>query len=676
MAMDNSALQARLEELRQEIRFHNYRYYVVNQPIVSDGEYDRLMRELREIEESHPDWIAPDSPTQRTGAPPSERFTKLQHPAPILSLANAFDEHDVRAWYERIARIDERVLDTEFVIEPKLDGLTVVLHYHGGVFLQGATRGDGSVGEEVTSNLRTIRSLPLRIPVGEKEIDVPESLVIRGEVFIFRDAFEDLNLRMVEAGEKSYLNPRNTAAGSLRQLDPKLTATRPLSLLTYDIVASGILSWDTEVERMEFLQNIGMPVVDWTYCENIEAAINASQEMMGQRYEMPLEVDGVVIKINDLVLSSDLGVVGKDPRGAIAYKFPAIEVTTQLLNVGVNVGRTGVLTPYAILEPVEIGGVVVKQATLHNFDYIKEKDIRSGDRVLVKRAGDVIPYVIGPVVDARSGDEMEYLPPSRCPVCDTEVEHLEGEVAWYCVNTACPAQVIRNIEHFVSRGAMDIVGLGIRIVKLFVEAGLVEDVADLYRLSKEDLLSLEGFADKKAENLLAAIEVSKTQSLNRLLTALGIRGVGEVGAVDLARQFGSIDDLSVAGLGDLLQIEGIGPNIAQAVVDWFNTPSNQIVLEKLKGAGVWPKTEELVGESFPDLKFTGQTFVITGTLPGFTRQEAKEFIERNGGRVTGSVSKKTSYLVHGDNPGSKFAKAQVLGVPLVDEAGLRNLIDI
>ncbi|MGB5842866.1 MAG: NAD-dependent DNA ligase LigA [Anaerolineales bacterium] len=674
--MDNSALQARLEELRQEIRFHNYRYYVVNQPIVSDGEYDRLMRELREIEESHPDWITPDSPTQRTGAPPSERFAKLQHPAPILSLANAFDEHDVRAWYERIARIDERVLDTDFVIEPKLDGLTVVLHYHGGVFSQGATRGDGSIGEEVTSNLRTIRSLPLRIPVGENEIDVPESLVIRGEVFIFRDAFEDLNLRMVEAGEKSYLNPRNTAAGSLRQLDPKLTATRPLSLLTYDIVASGIFSWNTEVERMEFLQNIGMPVVDWTYCENIEAAINASRVLMGQRYEMPLEVDGVVIKINDLVLSSDLGVVGKDPRAAIAYKFPAIEVTTQLLNVGVNVGRTGVLTPYAILEPVEIGGVVVKQATLHNFDYIKEKDIRSGDRVLVKRAGDVIPYVIGPVVDARSGDEMEYLPPSRCPVCDTEVEHLEGEVAWYCVNSACPAQVIRNIEHFVSRGAMNIVGLGIRIVKQLVEAGLVGDVADLYRLSKEDLLSLEGFADKKAENLLAAIEVSKNQSFTRLLTALGIRGVGQVGAVDLARQFGSIDDLSVAGLGDLLQIEGIGPNIAQAVVDWFNTPSNQIVLEKLKSAGVWPKTEELVGESFPDLKFTGQTFVITGTLPGFTRQEAKEFIERNGGRVTGSVSKKTSYLVHGDNPGSKFAKAQELGVPLVDEAGLRNLIDI
>lgn len=674
--MDNSPLQARLQELRQEIRFHNYRYYIVNQPIISDVEYDRLMHDLREIEENHPDWITPDSPTQRTGAPPGERFTKLQHPAPILSLGNAFDEDDVRAWYERIARLDERVLDTDFVIEPKLDGLTVVLHYQGGVFSQGATRGDGAIGEEVTSNLRTIRSLPLRIPVVENEIDVPDSLVIRGEVFIFLNAFDDLNLRMLEDGEKPYLNPRNTAAGSLRQLDPKLTATRPLSLLTYDIVTSDKLSWNTEVERMEFLQNIGMPVVDWTYCEDIETAIKASQELMGQRYEMSLEVDGVVIKINDLALSSDLGVAGKDPRGAIAYKFPAIEVTTKLLEVGVNVGRTGVLTPYAILEPVEIGGVVVKQATLHNFDYIKEKDIRPGDRVLVKRAGDVIPYVIGPVVDARSGDEIEYLPPSKCPVCDMEVEHIEGEVAWYCVNTACPAQVIRNIDHFVSRGAMDIVGLGIRIVKQLVEAGLVEDVADLYRLTKEDLLTLEGFADKKAENLLAAIEVSKNQSLNRLLTALGIRGVGEVGAVDLARQFRNIDELSVADTEELLQIEGIGPNIAQAVVDWFNTPSNQIVLEKLKGAGVWPISEELVGESFTDLKLAGQTFVITGTLPMFTRQEAKEFIERNGGRVTGSVSKKTSYLVQGDNPGSKFTKAKELGVPVVDEAGMRNLINL
>lgn len=672
--MEKPDLQARLEELRQEIRFHNYRYYILTEPVLSDSEYDRLMGELRAIEAEYPQWITPDSPTQRAGAPPSERFTKLQHPAPILSLGNAFDEDDVRAWFERIARLDERVLDADFVIEPKLDGLTVVLHYQGGVFSQGATRGDGTIGEEVTSNLRTIRSMPLRIPIRDNGVEVPETLVIRGEVFIYLEAFEELNRKMQEAGEKLYVNPRNTAAGSLRQLDPKLTATRPLSLLTYDIVAADQFGWDLEVDRLEYLQKIGMPVVAWTYCKDIETAISASQDLMGQRYEMPLEVDGVVIKINDLTLSADLGVVGKDPRGAVALKFPAIEVTTQLLDIGVNVGRTGVLTPYAILEPVEIGGVVVKQATLHNFDYIKDKDIRPGDRVLVKRAGDVIPYIIGPVVDVRSGDEVEYLPPNKCPVCDTEVEHIEGEVAWYCVNAACPAQVIRNIEHFVSRGAMDIVGMGIKIVEQLVEAGLVKDVADLYTLTKSDLLTLEGFAEKKADNLLAAIEASKTQSLNRLLSALGIRGIGEVGAVDLAQQFGSLERLSLVTFEELLEIEGVGPNIAQAVVDWFGTTSNQAVLKKLKSAGVWPVMEAIVSSDKSTLKLNSQTFVITGTLPNLSRQEAKELIEQNGGRVTGSVSKKTSYLVHGENPGSKFTKAQDLGIQLMDEAGLHSLI--
>jgi len=673
--MDKSDLQARLEELRQEIRYHNYRYYIQTEPVVSDSEYDRLMGELRDIEAENPDLISPDSPTQRAGAPPSEGFTKLQHPAPILSLGNAFDGNDVRAWYERIAKVDERVLEADFVIEPKLDGLTVVLHYQGGVFSQGATRGDGAIGEEVSSNLRTIRSMPLRIPIEDNGLEVPETLVIRGEVFIYLEAFEELNRRMQETGEKLYVNPRNTAAGSLRQLDPKLTATRPLSLLTYDIVAADQYSWHTEVERMEYLQKIGMPVVEWTYCGDIETAISASQDLMAQRYEMPLEVDGVVIKINDLSLSDDLGVVGKDPRGAVAYKFPAIEVTTQLLDIGVNVGRTGVLTPYAILDPVEIGGVVVKQATLHNFDYIKDKDIRAGDRVLVKRAGDVIPYIIGPVLEVRKGDEEIYNPPTKCPVCDTDVEHIEGEVAWYCVNAACPAQVIRNIEHFVSRGAMDIVGLGIKIVAQLVEAGLVNDVADLYRLSKSDLLTLEGFAEKKADNLLTAIEESKLQSLNRLLSALGIRGVGEVGAVDLTRHFGSLDRLSLATIEELLEIEGIGPNIAQGVVDWFNTGSNQAVLQKLKSAGVWPEEKASVSSDRSMLKLDGQTFVITGTLPGYSRQEAKELIEQNGGRVTGSVSKKTSYLVHGDNPGSKFTKAQEIGIPVLDEAEFRNLIE-
>jgi len=672
--MENSYLQARLEELRNEIRYHNYRYHVLDQPVISDGEFDQLMQELREIEVGHPEWITADSPTQRAGAPPAERFTKIQHPAQILSLGNAFDEKEVQAWYERIARLDDRVLDADFVIEPKLDGLTVVLHYQDGVFTQGATRGDGTIGEDVTTNLRTIRSLPLRIPIRKNGIEVPENIFIRGEVFIYLEDFEELNRRQEASGEKAYLNPRNTAAGSLRQLDPKLTTERPLSLLTYDIVSASQVSWDSEVTLMEYLQKLGMPVADWTYCEDIDDAIEASHELMARRNEMPLEVDGVVIKINDRSLASDLGVAGKDPRGAIAYKFPAIEVTTQLLDIGVNVGRTGVLTPYAILEPVEIGGVIVKQATLHNFDYIHDKDIRRGDRVLIKRAGDVIPYVIGPVVDVRSGKEVVYVPPANCPVCGTEVEHIEGEVAWYCVNAACPAQVIRNIEHFVSRGAMDIVGLGIKIVEQLVEADLVKDVADLYSLTKEDLLSLDGFAEKKAENLISAIEASKSQNLSRLLNALGIRGVGEVGAVDLARQFGDLDRLSSATLNDLLQIEGVGPNIAQAVVDWFNSPSNRSLLQRLKSAGVWPVEKEVTDVSGAELKLNGLSFVITGTLPGISRQEAKELIEQYGGKVTGSVSSKTSYLLMGENPGSKFSKAQELGVPVLDEAGLRQLI--
>ncbi len=671
--MNTTQLLARIEELRQEIRYHNYRYYVLNEPVVSDSEYDQLMVELHQIEEQHPGWITPDSPTQRAGAPPAERFTKLRHPAPILSLGNAFDDADVRAWFERIRKLDERVENADFVVEPKLDGLTVVLHYDRGVFSQGATRGDGETGEDITRNLRTIRSLPLRVPVEPDGIEIPDNLVVRGEVFMYLKDFEKLNRTLGEAGEKTYVNPRNTAAGSLRQLDPKLTATRPLALLTYDIVASDGGLWRTEQERMDFLKRIGLPVVDWEYCIDIESAINRSLDLVTARHDLPYEADGAVIKINDLRLSEELGVVGRDPRGAIAFKFPAQEVTTQLLDIGVNIGRTGVLTPYAILEPVEIGGVVVRQATLHNFDFISEKDIRPGDRVLVKRAGDVIPYIIGPMVDVRTGDEQPYTPPKTCPDCAQPVEHIADEVAWYCVNAACPAQLMRNIEHFVSRGAMDIVGLGIKIVEQLVAAGLVNDVADLYTLSKEDLLELEGFADKKAENILAAIQESKKQSLARLLTALGIRGVGEVSAAELARQFHSIDQLKTKEIDNLLQIEGIGPNIAQAIVDWFKSPTNQAVLAKLHEAGVWPVAEQMETELDGGQSFNGQTFVITGTLSGFTRQEAKEFIESHGGRVIGSISKKTSYLVVGENPGSKFGKAKDIGIRILDEPGLRQL---
>ena len=671
--MNTAQLLARAEELRQEIRYHNYRYYVLNEPVVSDNQYDQLMIKLRQLEEQYPEWITPDSPTQRAGAPPAERFTKLHHPAPILSLGNAFDDDDVRAWFERIGKLDDRVGDADFVVEPKLDGLTVVLHYDHGIFSQGATRGDGETGEDITRNLRTIRSLPLRVPIEPNGIEIPEKLVVRGEVFMYLKDFEQLNQRLEEAGEKTYLNPRNTAAGSLRQLDPSLTATRPLALLTYDIVASDSGTWRTEQERMDFLKRIGLPVVDWEYCVDIESAIKRSLDLVTARHDLSYEADGAVIKINDLGLSEELGVAGRDPRGAIAFKFPAQEVTTQLLDIGVNVGRTGVLTPFAILEPVEIGGVVVRQATLHNFDFISEKDIRPGDRVLVKRAGDVIPYIIGPVVDVRTGEERPYTPPKTCPNCAQPVEHIADEVAWYCVNAACPAQLMRNIEHFVSRGAMDIVGLGIKIVEQLVEAGLVNDVADLYTLSKEGLLELEGFADKKADNILAAIQESKKQSLARLLTALGIRGVGEVSAAELARQFRSIDEVRTAEVEGLLQIEGIGPNIAQAIVDWFHSPTNQKVLAKLHVAGVWPVAEQVETVLESDQSFSGQTFVITGTLPVFTRQEAKEFIESHGGRVIGSVSKKTSYVVVGENPGSKFGKAKDLGVRILDEVDLRQL---
>ena len=663
----------RLEALRREINYHNYRYHVTDDPAISDYEFDQLMNELRGIEAEHPEWVTPDSPTQRAGAAPSEKFVKIRHPGPILSLSNAFDTDDVRAWYERILRLDTRVAKANFVVEPKIDGLTVVLHYQDGVFVQGATRGDGDIGEDITHNLRTIRALPLRIPVSSDGPAAPANLVVRGEAFITLAEFEQLNRQLEEAGERTYQNPRNTAAGSLRQLDPTLTASRPLTLLTYSIIDGDGALPRTHTDMLAYLKALGFPVVDYEFCTNLEETLHAYDRLVEQRDHMVYEADGAVIKINDLDLADRLGVVGKDPRGAIAYKFPAREVSTKLLDIGVNVGRTGVLTPYAILEPVEIGGVIVRQATLHNFDYIAEKDIRIGDRVAVKRAGDVIPYVIGPLQAARNGDEQVFTPPKYCPTCGQPVEHFEGEVAWYCVNAACPAQLVRNVEHFVSRGAMDIVGLGIRIVEQLVAAGYVKDVADIYTLKRDDLLSLEGFAQKKADNLLESIEVSKNRPLPRLINALGIRGVGEVVAGDLARAFLDLSRLSRATLVDLQMVEGIGPNIAQAIVDWFARPANQQVLQKLRNAGVWPRMDLEPAKPAGATPLDGMTFVVTGSLVNFTRQSVKEFIETHGGKVTDSVSKNTNYLVVGENPGSKLEKARSLGVDVINEDGLRRL---
>jgi DNA ligase (NAD+) len=713
-----SSTQQRLVQLRRQIHFHNYRYHVLDAPLISDYEFDRMLADLRQIESEHPEWVTPDSPSQRVGSQPTARFEKVRHPGPILSLANAFSVQDVYAWNERITRIDERVAQADYVVEPKIDGLSVVLHYRDGAFVQGATRGDGEIGEDVTSNLRTVRAVPLRLPVDPGGPPAPPYLVVRGEVFIKIADFEALNRRLEEAGEKTYLNPRNTAAGSLRQLDPALTASRPLNLLVYQIVAfeEGALSDNrkapsqsgqpagfddtqpasldnslgalSEIEgcpgdhgkapstqwgTLTYLRELGFPVSkDATHHPDLETALAEVKSWEQRRLKLPYEADGMVIKLNDLVLARGLGFVGKDPRGALAFKFPAQEVTTRLLDIGVNVGRTGVLTPYAMLEPVDIGGVIVKQATLHNFDYIAEKDIRIGDRVRVKRAGEVIPYVIGPVIELRDGDELVYQPPASCPACASPVEKLAGEVAWYCVNAACPAQLIRVLEHFVSRGAMDIVGLGIKIVEQLIESGLVHDVADLYTLRRDDLLRLEGFADKKADNLLTAIDASRRQTLARLITALGMRGVGEVMAADLARFYPDLDLLARASLDDLQTIEGVGPNTAQAILDWFERPANRQVIAKLHAAGVWPRAEA-AAQPAGEQPLAGLTFVVTGTLPTFSRDEAKEYIQSRGGKVTDSVSKKTSYLVVGEAAGSKLAKAQELGVPILDEAGLRKI---
>ena len=665
------------ENLKQEINYHNYQYHVNDSPLISDAEFDHLLIHLREIEAIHPDWITADSPTMRAGAVSSEKFAKVPHPAPVLSLANAFNKEDVKAWFDRQIKTDPRITNSSFVLEPKIDGLTVVLRYENGTLVQGVTRGDGIIGEDVTPNVRTIKSIPLKIPVKPTNQKIPEILVVRGEVFMFNSDFEKLNKELVERGEKTWLNPRNTAAGSLRQQNSDITAKRPLSIFTYQILyyENGSVP-DTQWGQLEYLRDLGFPVSDESrYYDNFEKMLDGLDRWTEVRESIDFDIDGIVIKINELPLADGLGFVGKDPRGQIALKFPAREVTTILENIGVNVGRTGVLTPYAMFEPVVCGGVTVSRATLHNFDFIQEKDIRIGDRVLIKRAGDVIPYVIGPIVEARKGDERIFSIPENCPVCGHKTERLEGEVAVYCVNASCPAQLIRNVEHYASRGAMDISGLGIKVVEQIINADLIHDVSDLYILSKESLLSLDGFAEKKAVNLLEAIDTSKGQTLSRLINALGIRGVGEAMADMLANNFGSIDGLADASQETLESIEGIGPNIAQAITDWFAQDSNKLLVERLKRFGLDPHIEIQPAETKQNLPLSGLNIVVTGTLQAYSREGIKALIRENGGKSADSVSKKTDYVVVGDNPGSKAEKAAKLGVPVITEQQLIELIN-
>jgi DNA ligase (NAD+) len=671
--MVSEDVRRRAEELRREIRYHNYRYYTLNDPVISDAEYDALMDELRALEEAHPALVTPDSPTQRVGAAPADAFTKIEHPVPILSLDKASDAGEVYGWWERVRK--HRPPDAPplaWVVEPKLDGLTVVLHYENGLFVRGATRGDGAVGEDVTTNLRTVHTLPLRIPVDSDGPQPPARLVVRGEAMMLIEDFERMNTRQVEAGEDPFANPRNAAAGSLRQLDPRVTAERPLTLLAYDIVDADGPVPETQWETLAYLERLGFRVSEYAArFESLDEVVAHCEAWIDRRDAVPYEVDGLVIKVDDLATQEAMGVVGRAPRGAVAFKFPGREATTQLLDIGVNVGRTGTLVPYAVLEPVAIGGVTIQKATLHNFEDLQRKDIRIGDRVVVRRAGDVIPYVVGPVVEARTGDERIFETPTVCPSCGEPVVSPEDEVAVYCINVDCPEQRVRRVEHFAN--AMDVDGLGERTVELLVERELVQNPADLYYLEREDLMALEGFAEKSTENLLASIAVTKDRPLEQVIAALGIQGVGAIVAQMLARHYRSIDDLAAASREEIEAIEGMGPHTAEAIVTWFQHEHNRAFVEKLRRAGVKLEQEELV--EAPAGPLEGLTFVITGRLSR-PRKAIAALIEEQGGRVTGSVSGNTDYLVVGESPGgSKYSKAQELGTPMIDEAQLRAMME-
>jgi DNA ligase (NAD+) len=687
----------RVVELREQLRYHLYRYHVLDDPIVSDAEYDALIRELRAIETDHPELITPDSPTQRVGAPASEKFAKVRHPVPMLSLGNAFDEDDLRAWRERVARVLGADAQVAFVVEPKIDGLAIALTYEQGRFVRGATRGDGEVGEDVTANLRTVSSIPLELGDGSwgtsaaqgEVMDAsegsshppspiphpPASIEVRGEVYMRIADFEALNGRLAGAGERVAANPRNAAAGSLRQKDPLITAGRALRFFAYAVGPFEGITLRSQWETLELFRALGFPVNrDRRRFEDFEQVIAYTREWMARRDKLEYEADGIVVKVDSFAQQRELGVVGRDPRWAIAYKFPARETTSRLLDIVINVGRTGVITPNAAIEPVTIGGVVVRNASLHNADYIKERDIRIGDYVTVKRAGDVIPYIIGPLVARRDGSEQPWAMPERCPACDTPLERIEGEVAYRCPNFGiCPAQLVRRVEHFVSRGAMDIAGIGEKQAQLFVERGLIKDVADLYTLDAAVFQGMEGFGEKKISNLLTAIAESKHRPLARLITGLGIRFVGEVAALALASALGSLDALAGATAEQIVAIDGIGPAVANSVAQFFSLPANQALVQKLKDVGVQPTGQPAAARAGDGL--SGQTFVLTGSLPNLTREQAEELIKSHGGKVTGSVTKKTSYLLAGEAAGSKLAKANELKVQILDEAGLLALIE-
>jgi len=660
---------ARAAELRRLLERANHAYYVLDKPDLSDAEYDRLFRELQELEAKHPELRTPDSPTHRVGAEPAEKFRKHRHLVPMLSLANAFTEAELAEWEDRNARLVPEVRTAGYTLEVKIDGAAVSLTYGEGVFTVGATRGNGIEGEDITANLRTIGEVPLRL-TGKIW---PKLMEVRGEVYLSKSRFAELNREREQAGEPTFANPRNAAAGSLRQLDPKVTRSRGLRIFCFHIEAPGQkLTVETQHALLERLAAWGFPVEPHhTLVPDLAHAHSDVAKLEALLPQLDYGADGVVVKVNPLRLHAELGTVGdREPRWAVARKFAPEVRVTKLKEIQINVGRTGALNPYAVLEPVEIGGVTVSTATLHNFALIKAKDIREGDLVEVTRAGEVIPQVLGPVIKKGVRRSRPYQPPERCPVCKSKVEHPQDEVMAYCPNVSCPGRVFESIVHFTSRGAMDIRGLGPERVKALLDAKLIENVADLYDRKKVNairLLALEGFAEKSVQQLLDAIEASKRQPLSTLLFALGIRHVGAQGAKLLGRHFGDMKALAKAGAEEISRIRGIGPAIAEAVAGFFTDPQNQKLVKRLEDLGLnmeEPTTAESKGP------LAGQTFVITGTLPSLSRGRAAELIEAAGGHVTDSVSKRTTAVVVGADAGSKLEKAKALGIPVIDEAEL------
>jgi DNA ligase (NAD+) len=669
MNMPDPKILDRIQSLREQINYHNHLYYVLDNPEVSDAEYDRLFDELSELEKKYPELITPDSPTQRVGATPSEEFKTVAHGLPMLSLNKSTSEAEFMDFHRRVLElsgVSER--EIRYTLEPKFDGLAVELVYERGILTVGATRGDGLVGEDVITNLRTVRSIPLRL-MGKPN---PDLIEVRGEVIMHKDDFDRLNEEREKKGEPLFANPRNAAAGSVRQLDPRVTSTRPLNMFAYSIGRVEGKNLTNHWESILYLKELGFKISQYVQlCEDVGQVKRYYEKILNLRNDLPYEIDGIVIKVNEFALQAKMGELSRSPRWAVAWKFPAQQENTLIRDIIVSVGRTGALTPVAILEPVRVGGVKVSRATLHNEDEVRKKDVRIGDTVVIQRAGDVIPEVVKVVESKRTGKEKAFTMPDQCPVCGSKVERPPGEAINRCTGIACPAQIKENLSHFVSKPGMNMDGIGFKFLEQMVDKGIIRDQADLYFLEKEDLMKMDRMGDKLAENMLNAIDRSRKPDLSNLIYALGIRNVGQHLASVLAKNFKSIDNLARQTVEDLAQVHEIGPIVAQSIYNFFHNPRNLQVLDKLKKGGMIFPFEEAVAK---ETRLSGKTFVLTGGLDAFTRDQAKKIIEDMGGRVASSVSKKTDFVVVGKDPGSKYDTALKLGIKTLNENEFKNMI--